>query len=232
MGGLARVPFGRYLALYWSEMRLVRTGFDHAEIARKGYFNVREVLFNTVYALGLEALAGLLEAAGEGTKADRFRARGELVETAILKECFDPASGLYYDIDVRTGSQVLVPSVSCLMPIALGSIPGDRRDALISSLMDPKGFWPRYPVPSVPLSSRHFRPQSRLYLWRGPTWVNTNWFLCEGLRRHGVHDPAAEIARSGRELVELSGFREFYNPLTGEGGGQEDFGWSTLAAVM
>jgi glycogen debranching enzyme len=232
MGSLARAPFGRYLALYLSEMRLVRTGFDQAEIAKRGYFNVREVLFNTVYALGLEALAGLLEAAGDNTKAERFRARGELVEAALLEDCFNPASGLYYDIDVRTGSQVLVPSVSCLMPIALRSIPENRRRALVSGLTDPKAFWPRYPVPSVPLNSRHFQPRSRLYLWRGPTWINTNWFLCEGLRRHGYHDLADEIARSSRELVELSGFREYYNPLTGEGGGEKDFGWSTLAAVM
>ena len=111
-------------------------------------------------------------------------------------------------------------------------MPEERCNALVRRLKDPAEFWPRYPVPSVPLNSPHFRPRSRLYLWRGPTWINTNWLVAEGLRRHGSDDLAEAISASSRELVERSGFREYYNPLTGEGGGEKEFGWSTLAAVM
>ncbi len=232
LGPLARLPFGPYIALYVAEWRMFRHGVDSAEIAGRRTFNVREVLFNTVYALGLEALSSMFEAAGEGSKADRLCRRAEDVEGAILDECYDSASGLYFDIDVRTGSQVREPSVSCLLPLALGGMPAERREELLRCLTDPDEFWLRYPIPSVPKSSRHFRPAGRRYLWRGPTWINTNWLVWEGLKRHGCAGLADAVARSSRELAERSGFWEYYNPLTGEGEGERDFGWSTLAAVM
>jgi hypothetical protein len=34
------------------------------------------------------------------------------------------------------------------------------------------------------------------------------------------------------ELIENSGFREYYNPHTGEGAGAPDFGWSAIALEM
>ena len=232
MGRLAKLPLGRYIALYVSECNLTRLKFDREEIVRRRYFNVREVLFNTVYALGLEALGTLFSATGESSKSLQFQRRCDEVENAILKECYNPSSGLYFDIDVRDGSQVKEPGISCLMPLALGSIPEERREELVRHLRNPDEFWPRYPVPSVPMNSRHFRPMSRRYLWRGPTWINTNWLITEGLRRHGYYESAEAIAHGSRELVERSGFREYYNPLTGDGGGARDFGWSTLAAIM
>jgi len=232
LGRLARLPFGLYIALYTSERRLARYKFDPGEIQRRGWFNVREVLFNTVYALGLEAIGAMFSELGEGSKAEYFRIRGQDVEEAILNECCDPATGLYFDIDVNTGKHLPEPGVSCLMPVALGSISGERREELIRHLTAPDEFWLRYPVPSVPKSSRYFQPEELHYLWRGPTWLNTNWLIMEGLKRHGYAGLAEAVAGSSRELVERGGFREYYNPLTGEGGGEKDFGWSTLAAIM
>ena len=37
--------------------------------------------------------------------------------------------------------------------------------------------------------------------------------------------------RSGR-LVEEHGFREYYNPLTGEGAGAHDFSWTGIVVDM
>lgn len=231
LGRLAKLPLGRYIALYMAEMRLARHHYDAKEIERRGYFNVREVLFNTVYALGMEALSSMFRVLGDFETAERFRKRHLEVEAVILEECYDPDSGLYFDIDVRTGGQLREPGISSLMPIALATIPKDRIDRIVSHLTDPNEFWLKFPIPSVPRSSPHFRPGSRTYLWRGPTWLNTNWFIAGGLKRHGDRELAEEIGRSSRALVQRSGFREYYNPLTGAGGGEKDFGWSTLAVV-
>lgn len=37
---------------------------------------------------------------------------------------------------------------------------------------------------------------------------------------------------SSAHLVLKSGYREFYNPLTGKGYGERNFGWSTLLVDM
>ncbi|MFA4835332.1 MAG: trehalase family glycosidase [Dehalococcoidia bacterium] len=232
LGHFARLPFGRYAVLYTSEMRMALHRFDPEEIVKRRYFNVREVLFNTVYALGLEALGTMFAAIGDLQKADIYRARSDSAGKAILSECYDKASGLYFDIDVRTGNLIREPSVSSLMPLALNNVPEEDYQALVSHLTNPDEFWLRFPIPSVPRNSLHFRPTPGFYLWRGPTWINTNWLIAEGLRRHGNVELADAISQASKELVERSGFREYYNPLTGEGGGEKDFGWSTLAAII
>lgn len=232
MGRLARFPLGLYPALYIAEMRIARHSYDLGELAARGFFNVREVLFNTVFALGLEALGELLEASGQIERAERCRDRGRSVEKAILDECHDPATGLYFDVDVGSGTTLAEPGISCLMPLILGGISAERLRVLVEHLQTPGEFRLEYPVPSVPGNSPHFKPASRTYLWRGPTWMNTNWLIAEGLRRHGYGELADEISAKSRMLVEKSGFREYYNPLTGEGGGAKDFSWSALAVVM
>ncbi|GAH79893.1 unnamed protein product, partial [marine sediment metagenome] len=62
--------------------------------------------------------------------------------------------------------------------------------------------------------------------------VNTNFFIWKGLKKHNENSLADELAQKTRELVDKSGFREFYNPITGEGGGANNFGWSTLILLM
>ncbi len=69
-------------------------------------------------------------------------------------------------------------------------------------------------------------------VFRGPTWINTNWYLSRGLRRHGRPDLARRIEDCSAKLIERAGFREYYDPNTGEGFGAQDFSWSGLALPM
>jgi len=232
LGRLTRLPFGLYVGLYLSEIRMAMHKYAPEEILRRGYFCVREVLFNTVYALGLESLATLFSVMGDRQKADYFWNRASDVEEAILRESYDPNTGLYFDIDVHSGRLILEPSIACLLPIALRSIPKDRRESILKHLTNPNEFWLPFPIPSLPANSRHFKPAHQRYLWRGPTWINTNWLIVNGLRRHGYHDVADSIAEKSRSLLKDSGFWEYYNPLTGEGGGEKNFSGSTLAVIM
>ncbi len=232
LGKLSRLPLGLYIALYWLEWRLSKCGFEEGEIRRRRYFEVKEVLFNVFYALGLEALGKLFLVLGDRSKAEGLARLSQEVVTAILEQCYDPAAQLYFDIDGRTWTLVREPAISSLSPLALPGLPSSRREELIGHLTSKGEFWSCFPIPSVPLSSPHFRARGRLYLWRGPTWININWLIWEGLKRHGYLWLADELAHKTKKLVELSGFREYYDPLTGRGGGERDFSWSTLAAIM
>jgi hypothetical protein len=62
--------------------------------------------------------------------------------------------------------------------------------------------------------------------------MNTNWYLTRGLRRHGRADLARVIEDRSAQLVERAGFREYYDPLTGEGHGARDFSWTALVLDM
>lgn len=68
--------------------------------------------------------------------------------------------------------------------------------------------------------------------WRGPAWINTVWLLAPALRRFGYEREAERLLCSCLELIERHGFREYYNPLNGEGLAARQFGWSTLLADL
>ena len=81
---------------------------------------------------------------------------------------------------------------------------------------------------TVSKSSLAYEP--RRY-WRGPVWINVNWFLIRGLPRCGLADEADELRRLTVGLLETSGFAEYYDPRTGEPLGSGDFSWSAAPAL-
>jgi glycogen debranching enzyme len=93
---------------------------------------------------------------------------------------------------------------------------------LESPSFHPRGG-PHYLVPTYDERAADFDPER---YWRGPIWLNTNWLLWHGLRQHGRNALAQEIVASSVELVRLSGFREYFDPLDGSGHGSDRFSWS------
>jgi hypothetical protein len=78
-----------------------------------------------------------------------------------------------------------------------------------------------------------FQPGFHLFrCWRGPSWVNTAWLLVPPMRRLGYEREADRIVESLVRAVERHGFREYYNPLDGDGLAARRFGWSTLLADL
>ena len=120
------------------------------------------------------------------------------------------------------------------MPLLLPGLPAAIASRLAKRIGDPREFGTRYPLPSVSRLNPAYRaePGGGSLLWRGPTWINANWYLARGLRRHGHKGLATSIEDASLELVERSGFREHYNPETGEGYGAKGFAWSGLVLDM
>ena len=67
--------------------------------------------------------------------------------------------------------------------------------------------------------------------WRGPVWINVNWFLIRGLERCGFAAEADELRRLTLALVSQSGFVEYYEPTTGAPLGTREFSWSAALTL-
>jgi hypothetical protein len=140
-----------------------------------------------------------------------------------LESLWDQTTESYYSRDVRTGALLKEQSIAALMPLYSGCIAGARAERLVSMLADPAVFGSPYPVPSVPLGSRWFRPTR---YWQGPAWVNMNWLIIDGLHRYGFTGEADALRLKTLEMVEKSGFYEYYHPGDGEHAGVKDFSWT------
>jgi glycogen debranching enzyme len=211
-------------------------GYNLPLIFRLDRFNVTEVLFNCAYAHGVGTLARLWRALGDPRRAancERWQLR---VEAAILDRCRGP-DGLYYDLYSRGRKMAIVKTVSCLMPLLLDSISREAASRLLQEhLLNEGEFWLPYPLPTVAADEPSFNPSFRSPresgLWRGPTWLSTNWLILKGLLKHGFDNEARHVVASSRELVDSHGFREFYDPYTGQAYGAPGFGSSTLVVDM
>ena len=74
------------------------------------------------------------------------------------------------------------------------------------------GFWPRFPVPTVPTDVPEFREEA---YWKGPTWINMNWMVIEALTNYGERVVADELTHRTLDLVDRAGCFEYFSPLTG-----------------
>ena len=196
-------------------------GDDH-KILAADLFHVEDVLVNTIYALGLRSLARLL-----GDSGDRTR-------DALVSKCWDEEAGAFFDLSGVAEKPIKVVTISSLMPLVLEDLPRPIVERLVDQwVTNPDHFWTTYPLPSVPASDPKFMPGNPGgFIWRGPSWINTNWFLSHALRRHGYGELADTIVARSHECIDKSGFREYYHPFTAEGLGASDFGWSTLILDM
>jgi hypothetical protein len=233
--GVERVTLADFTAA-WERVAhpYAAVGRDHDRMFALDRFVCADVLVNTIYAENQRVLADLLERTGDAGGAARFRSRAKRTVDALVAKCWDAEDGLFYDRVGRDGrGRLRVNTVSSLMPLVL-DIPREAADALIAQIEDPRRYKAPFPVPSTALDEPgYLKPDadSRL-VWRGPTWINTNWYLARGLRRHGREDLARTIEDRSAALVEQSGFREYYDPFTGTGFGAEGFSWTALALDM
>ena len=212
---------------------------DHDKMFAADRFVCEDVLVNTIYAENERVLAELHEEAGDPDGAKVMRARAAKTTASLVDKCYDQASGLFFDLAGQREERLNISTVTSLMPILLPELPRPMVEALVRHISDPKEYAAPYPVPSTALNERLYlkpsegRPEldSKL-LWRGPSWINTNWYIARGLRRHGLVDLARTIEDKSAELIEKGGFREYYDPYTGEGFGAHAFSWTALVLNM
>ena len=204
---------------------------DQQAMLRQDTFQVEEVQFNCIYADGLRCLSRLVrDVLGDAEQAAELERRAVKVTTGLMLKCWDPQTGVFWDLWRHDERPLRILTISSIFPLILEDMdPGVVRRLLNEHLLEPAEFWTRYPVPSVAVDEPSFDPSYRSQaVWRGPTWINTNWYLYWGLRQHGYGEIASELANRTFEMALRAGQHEFYNPLTGEGLGAPDFSWSSL----
>lgn len=211
---------------------------DPAALLRCRAFTWVDCLVNACYLQALAAEARLLEAAGQAEQAAAVRARRARGLQRLIERCWDEEAGAFFDYyevaDPVSGAVQRQPArlltISALLPLVLEDLPRSLVERLVQDhLLNPAEFWLPYGLPSVAASEPSFDPSFQTGLvWRGPTWVNTNWLLIHALRAHGYGAIADELAARTVAMVERGGFRECFNPFTAAGYGAPDFGWTTL----
>ncbi|MGB7841657.1 MAG: hypothetical protein WBL21_02620 [Salinimicrobium sp.] len=127
--------------------------------------------------------------------------------------------------------KILTPTI--FYPVILKDIPSEVSEMVMKRhFFNSDEFHTKYPIPSLATNEEAFDPGASIYIWRGPTWIVNNWFLHKYLVKQNYTKEAERLIDSVKSLIEKSGFREYYDPFTGEGHGAKNFTWCGLVLDM
>ncbi|MBW7468740.1 trehalase-like protein [Pontibacter aydingkolensis] len=222
--------------LFWKVLQVDAFNFfknyNLPEIYKSDRFIVKDVGFNTIYAQNLVALAELCGIAVD-EEEHHFRKQASVTEKSIMQHMYDEQDAAFYDLYGHHYRKLKVRTGTIFFPVVLKSVPKEVcTQVLERHLLHQDGFHVSFPVPSLAKDEPAFNPDESIYIWRGPTWVVFNWFMQAHLLEKDYTEEAANLLQSIKQLISRSGFREYYNPFTGEGHGAEDFTWSGLVVDM
>jgi glycogen debranching enzyme len=200
--------------------------YDSKRILEKSPVIIQDMVFNSVLAAANESLERLAEYVDQPLPED-LQKRFPRTRRA-LEELWDHQSEQYYSRDFRSNRLLRVPTIATFMPLFAGTASPSRAERLRELIVDYRGYNVPFPLPSVPTTSHNF--DANRY-WRGPVWVNMNWFIIKGLERYGFTEEAEWLRIHTLALVEQSGFREYYNPMTADGLGATQFSWTAALTL-
>lgn len=214
------------LTLFNAQRRLRRKAYDTIKILDHGLFTIEDLNFNSILIRANSRLQDIARAIRYEIPED-LSVNMKKTEVA-LEQLWDPYAKSYWSRDFVTHRLLKQPSIATLLPLYAGSISKQRAAELVQMLENQHVFGPNYPIPSVPLDSPQFDAER---YWQGPSWVNTNWLIIDGLERYGYHDHAAALAESTIDMVDRSGFAEYFNPLTADPLGAHNFSWTAALII-
>lgn len=212
---------------FWVALRrLRRQAYESKAAFSKPYLAVQDLVFNSILIHSNQALIQIAKTAGRELPEKLLQDMKRSEEA--IERLWDEQSGQYYCRSFISEELIKQPSAATFLPLYTGAISKERAARLVELLGKRSSFKTSWPVPSTPVNSEYFNPYE---YWQGPTWININWLIIQGLRRYGFDKEAGELAKRSIELVDKNGFGEYFHPRTGEALGAENFSWTAALTI-
>jgi hypothetical protein len=206
--------------------KLKKYKYDSRKILRRSRPLVEDLAFNSILVRANQRLK--LIAREVEYKLPRHLLDHMRKTEHSLEKLWDSKNQQYYSRYLRSKKFIKNPTVASLLPLYSGSLSRPRAKELVDQLKDHTSFGCHYPVPSVPINSKYFDPNN---FWQGPSWVNTNWLIIQGLHDYGFHKEAQDLKRRSIKMVGDSGFYEYFSPFDGSGKGAANFSWTAALTI-
>lgn len=218
----------------------------------RGVYKMNDVMMNCMLVDNLREMAEITREKLFVFDANKYDDMADKLEHEILEKMWFPEDrngrGAFRSLDSNL-NPINEVSISNLFPLCLTNLSEEQLESLLNLMDD--SFNTNYPLPSVATDSLNYDPHNHESerLWRGPVWMNMNWYLVErGLRMQSsrqdlLHRPDLtrrctswdrRISEKSHQLVRKSGLSEHFNPITGEGQRKrvKNFAWSNLAYLL
>ncbi len=170
--------------------------------------------------LQTEFLAFAARELGLFEKSSKWKEISRLLLTRLIDHFWRKDHFIAYDL---WQNPIESQSLQLLLPLVLGQRLPPNIIKRLSQLLNNGGYVTNFGLASESTNSPHYRADG---YWRGPIWPAPNLLLYEALDTCGFKKEAQDIRGKFLKLVNLSGFAENYNALTGEGYNDFHFSWT------
>ncbi len=213
--------------LYYHWMtRLRRKHYNAPQILKNARFALDDLAFNCILIRANTLLVDIAKTIHKQLPPELLTSMAS-TETA-LDELWDGYAGQYFSRNHHSKKLVRQSTIATLLPLYAGTVSQERADELVKLLRSRREFGADFPAPSIPFSSNYFEAHS---YWQGPTWLNTNWLLIDGLKRYGFKKEASIISAKSLQLVREHGCYEYFSPIDGSPAGAKEFSWSAALFI-
>lgn len=225
---------------YWNSA--VHTGMDNQH-ERAGYWMdcyCCGVDLNCYLLRECRAFSIIAKLKGYAEDEAFFEQYASYIHNAVQTRMWDEEDGLFYDINRHTGEKIKVKHIGIFAVMWADIANQSQVDIMLERhLFNEAEFQREFPYPALaatePGYSEELLPTDISYVcnWRANTWIPSNYFIFQGLRKYGYADKASELAQITCQMVDKIGLYEYYKTESKQGTGLHPFwGWTLLAYFM
>jgi glycogen debranching enzyme len=214
------------LALLSVMQRIRRRDYSTRRVLKSKLLAIEDVGFNSILIRNnhhLEKIAKELNEQLPEKLTESFKKA-----TKALDQLWQDDGQTFYSRNYYNKESIQIESIASLLPLYSGVISQDQADLLAKKMQNDIKFDAKYPVPSMSKDSGHYDPKR---FWQGPSWVNTNWFLIDGLERYGHTKQAEQLRKLTIDMVSGGGFYEYFSPDSGKPEGAKNFSWTAALII-
>ncbi len=213
--------------------------YDENSMYRDFPFKIKPVGFNSIVYVANKYMLKIANILDEDTQVINkwiSRTRKNFYKYFLpegIRKLGTSEETLFFSYDLISKDWIRKKTISSILPIYTGLVSKQQIDILVNwithshwCIEDGKCHVPV--LPSVDLAESYFSP---LRYWRGPVWININWMIWLGLLKYGYRQIADKIKNGMLELATNHGFREYYDPFSGQGLGGKSFSWTAALII-
>jgi neutral trehalase len=209
---------------------LKKKNYDDELIYTDHPFKIKDKVVSSILYMADKRLKLMAETAGKDTsEIDEWL---KMFEQNLTSKLWNAENKFFYDFDLNTNDYIKVKTAGALMPLATGILSKEQVDGVYEHIKSTDfcgdGSCAMELVPSNAINEDTFDHD---HYWRGPIWININWFLWKGFKEYEMKDEASHIKRHLLKLMENDSFSEYYSPKTGESEGAKNFSWTAALAI-
>ncbi len=209
------IDYDRYVTI---KNDLRKKKYDPKKIFKTSLFNVVDIGFNSIFLKSNKDLIILLKKFN--LDSSTIINYVKITEKNILKY-FDKKKQTFFCFDLRNKKKIFIPSITNYL-ILYADIKNSKINDILIKNLKKHNLKEKYFFSSIKPNHKSF--EEKRY-WRGPVWINCNWFIQKGLMNKD-EKYSNKIKERTIRLVEKKGFHEYYSCKNGKPMGANNFSWS------